>query len=59
MSLLTAKFLKNFSVADKRVLVRCDFNVPLNSKGDISDDFRIAQSLETIKYLIEAKAKII
>ncbi|MCX6720677.1 MAG: phosphoglycerate kinase [Candidatus Staskawiczbacteria bacterium] len=53
------KTLKEFNVADKRVLVRCDFNVPLDEKGNISDDFRIRQTLPTIKYLIEQKAKII
>ncbi|OGZ78694.1 MAG: hypothetical protein A2528_03465 [Candidatus Staskawiczbacteria bacterium RIFOXYD2_FULL_37_9] len=53
------KTLKDFSVADKRVLVRCDFNVPLDEKGNILDDFRIQKTLPTIKYLIEHKAKII
>jgi len=53
------KTLKDFSVTDKRVLVRCDFNVPLDQKGNILDDFRIKQTLPTIKYLIEQKAKII
>jgi len=53
------KGIKDFSVADKRVLVRCDFNVPLDSKGNISDDFRIRQTLPTIKHLIENKAKVI
>jgi phosphoglycerate kinase len=53
------KTLKDFVVVDKRVLVRCDFNVPFDEKGNISDDFRIKQTLPTIKYLIENKAKII
>lgn len=53
------KTLKDFSVTGKRVLVRCDFNVPLDEKGNILDDFRIKQTLPTIKYLIEQKAKII
>lgn len=53
------KTLKDFSVIDKRVLVRCDFNVPLDEKGRILDDFRIKQTLPTIKYLIDQKAKII
>jgi phosphoglycerate kinase len=39
--------------------VRCDFNVPLDEKGNILDDFRIRQTLPTIKYLIENNAKII
>lgn len=53
------KTLKNFNVENKRILVRCDFNVPLDKKGKILDDFRIKQTLPTIKYLIDNKAKII
>ncbi len=53
------KTLKDFSVIDKRILVRCDFDVPLDEKGNIADDFRIKQALPTIKYLIDSKAKII
>jgi 3-phosphoglycerate kinase len=53
------KTLKEVSVTNKRILVRCDFNVPLDKKGNILDDFRISQSLPTIKYLIENQAKII
>ena len=53
------KNIKDFSVADKRVLVRCDFNVPLDEKGNILDDFRIKKALPTIQYLIDNKAKII
>jgi len=39
--------------------VRCDFNVPIDEKGNILDDFKIKQTLPTIKYLIDNKAKII
>ncbi len=53
------KTIRDFNVKNKRVLVRCDFNVPLDKKGNILDDFRIKQALPTIKYLIENKAKII
>jgi len=53
------KLLKDFNVQGKRVLVRCDFNVPLDDSGNITDDFRIRQSLPTINYLIKNKAKII
>jgi phosphoglycerate kinase len=53
------KTLKDFNVTGKKVLVRCDFNVPLDEKGNISDDFRIRQTLPTIKYLVEEKAKVI
>lgn len=40
-------------------MVRCDFNVPLDEKGEILDDFRIKKSIPTIEYLIEKKAKVI
>jgi phosphoglycerate kinase len=53
------KSVKDISVIGKRVLVRCDFNVPLDERGNILDDFRIRKSLDTIKYLIDNKAKII
>lgn len=53
------KNLKDFSVTGKKVLVRCDFNVPLDKKGNVLDDFKIKQTLPTIKYLIEERAKII
>lgn len=43
----------------KRVLVRCDFNVPLDRYGDILDDTRIAKEIPTIKYLVEQGAKVI
>jgi phosphoglycerate kinase len=51
--------LKNFAFKDKRVLLRANFDVPLDTKGEIVDDFRINQSLPTIKYLIENEAKVI
>ncbi|MFH1656570.1 MAG: phosphoglycerate kinase [Candidatus Nealsonbacteria bacterium] len=53
------KVLKDFNFKNKRVLVRCDFNVPFNEKGDILDLYRIKQTIPTIKYLIKNKAKII
>lgn len=53
------KSIRDFNVTGKRVLVRCDFNVPLDENGNILDDFRIKKSLPTIKYLIDNEAKII
>jgi phosphoglycerate kinase len=52
--------IKDIEVAGKRVLVRVDFNVPVDLKtGDITDDSRIRASLPTIKYLLEHKASVI
>ena len=46
-------------VKGKRVLVRCDFNVPLNDKQEITDDTRIVGAMPTIKYLVDNGAKVI
>lgn len=52
--------VKDIEVAGKRVLVRVDYNVPLDPKtGEITDDSRIRASLPTIKYLLEHQAGII
>lgn len=53
------KILKDLDVAGKKVLVRVDFNVPFDDKGNISDDTRITASLATINYLLEQKAAVI
>jgi len=53
------KTLRDFDFKNKKVLVRCDFNVPLGKIGEITDDFRIQQTIPTIRYLIEKGAKII
>lgn len=53
------KTVRDLDVAGKKVLVRVDFNVPLNDKGEITDDTRITASLPTIQYLLEHKAAII
>jgi|GEM_PF-3239477 len=50
--------LDNFNVFNKRVLVRCDFNVPVDKKGNILDDYKIKRSLKTIEYLISRNAII-
>ena len=47
------------NLVGRRVFIRVDYNVPIDSKGRITDDNRIRQSLETIKYCISRNAKII
>ena len=58
MSSLNKKSIEDIDVSNKRVLARCDFNVPLKD-GVITNDKRIVAALPTIKYLIEHGAKLI
>lgn len=53
------KNIRDFDVKNKRVLVRCDFNVPLDPDGGILNDFRIRETVLTLRYLISQGAKII
>ncbi len=57
--MLNKKTLEDLQVQGKRVLVRCDFNVPMDENRNITDDRRITSSLPTIEYLIENGAKVI
>ena len=59
MKMRRIKTLKDVDLRGKRALVRVNFDVPINKKGDIEDDFRIRESLPTIKYLIKNDCKII
>ncbi len=52
------KTVRDIEVAGKKVLVRCDFNVPMKD-GEITDDIRITSAVPTIKYLMENDAKVI
>ena len=51
--------VEDLDVKGKKVLVRCDFNVPLDENGNITDDTRIVGALPTIKYLVDNGAKVI
>lgn len=47
------KYLKDLQLANKRVLIRCDFNVPLSNEQQITDDNRIKQFLPTLQFVLE------
>jgi len=58
--MMPKKTIEDIDVGGKRVLLRVDFNVPLNrDTGAISDDTRIRASLPSVKYLVEHRAKVI
>lgn len=57
---MNKKTVRDIDVQNKKVLVRCDFNVPLDKEtGKITNDLRIVAALPTIKYLLENNAKVI
>lgn len=56
---MNKKSVRDIDVSRKKVLVRCDFNVPLDENRKITDNRRIVAALPTIQYLLEHKAKVI
>jgi len=53
------KTIRDLALAGKRVLVRVDFNVPMDEQGKITDDIRIRMVLPTIQYVLEQKGRLI
>ena len=56
---MNKKTVKDIDLKDKKVLVRCDFNVPMDENRNITDNRRIVAALPTIKYLLEQNCKIV
>lgn len=56
---MTKRNLQNVNVNDQRVLMRVDYNVPLDENGQITDDARITQTLPTLRYLLDGGASIV
>ncbi len=56
---MNKKTVRDIDLKERKVLVRCDFNVPMDENKNITDNRRIVAALPTIKYLLEQNAKII
>ncbi|MBN2721228.1 MAG: phosphoglycerate kinase, partial [Campylobacterales bacterium] len=53
------KTIKDININGKRVFIRCDFNVPKDDEGNITDDRRIREALPTIRYCLDRDCKVI
>ena len=56
---MSKKTVKDIDLKEKRVLARCDFNVPMDQNRNITDNRRIVSALPTIKYLLEQNCKLV
>jgi phosphoglycerate kinase len=59
MSVLNKKRMEDLKVSGEKVLVRCDFNVPMDKEGGITDDIRIRAAMPTVEYLLKENAAVI
>ncbi len=59
MGMLNKKTIKDLEIRGKKVLVRCDFNVPIDEKGNITDDTRIRAAVPTIEYILNNGGSVI
>ncbi len=57
--MFTKKTINDIDLQSKRVLMRADYNVPLDDDGNITDDYRIQQSVKTVKALLEKDVKLV
>jgi len=57
--MLRKKTLKNIDIQGKKVLVRCDFNVPMDKEGNITDDIRIRAAMPTVEYILNKGGAVI
>ena len=56
---MTIKYIDELPISEKRVFVRCDFNVTMNDAGEITDDTRIQAALPTIRYALGQQARLV
>ncbi|MCK9268132.1 MAG: phosphoglycerate kinase, partial [Alkaliphilus sp.] len=59
MGIFNKKTIGELKVKGKKVLVRCDFNVPIDEKGNITDDIRIRSAMPTIEYILNNGGAVI
>ncbi len=59
MGMSNKKTIGELKVRDKKVLVRCDFNVPIDKKGNITDDIRIRAAMPTIEHILNSGGSVI
>ncbi|HEV8053098.1 MAG TPA: phosphoglycerate kinase, partial [Parachlamydiaceae bacterium] len=56
---MTKLSIKNLAIKDKKILIRVDFNVPLDKQGRITDDSRIVASLPSIRYVLDQGGAVV